>query len=339
MKGIIINNFQIKELSHKHKEKWMENLPSVWECSFRLENSCVSFANAIRRCMVDEVPIYALDVLPQNIRTNDRSILQEEVIERLTSIPLNQDFLDDLKEINLTISLENTNKDEAVKQIRSDSIVVMSGDKNVTKYVLDPIHRICELSGGGFIQITNIFVNKKRSCEDGKYSFLDTVKYDVVDMEPFVAESIGKHKGTSCLEYDPKVFDLGFVTMRNISPKSVIRKCCDELTGRLVAIKKDLVTYKGMEVPQKSAFLTEKIKITMDGAIAHVEMTDEFFTLSRLIAQYCYINHPDIKFVAPYIVHPLIRKGCVKLIGDVGIVIEAIDAIMADLNELQKKSL
>ncbi len=355
MKNVIVENVKVTSIPFFDKSR-----PSVQKCleyledvklgdldltdlepeqmmRFTIKSTCSSFANALRRCIIEEIPVKAMSVLPQNIQTDDRFILYEEIMEHITSIPINQDIVDEEDVDKWIISINVHNKTENIINVLSNDIQISDGKKAIsTKKLFSQTIPICMLHTGKFLNVTKMFIVTKRGYEDGKFIIAKSMRYKILDMEPFLpVKSAGpapyQHTGTSSLEQDPTEFEMGYTTHRNIDAKHVMLKCCDALSERLDIISKHMTEFleKKIEMP----YSTDKISLVAKESLIILEMFDEYHTLSKAIAQYCFIVQPDIDFVTASLYHPLVRKGYVRIARKSGvpILIKAVDALLKDI--------
>ena len=361
MKGVIVENVRVKSIpffdsSRPCVKKCLEYIKSTklgngldladlepeQELRFVLKKSCSSFANALRRCFIEEIPVKSFSVAPSNIQTDDQFILYEEIIEHLTSIPISQDITFEEME-TWVVSVNVHNKNDNIMTVYSNDIQISNGKKAIgTKKIFSPTIPICVLHPGKFIRITKIFISTKKGYEDGKHIIMKNPYYKILDMEPFVpVKSAGpspyQHTGTSCLEQDPTQFEIGFTTHRTTESSHVMLLCCDTLAERLINIKKHMETF--LEEKKDMPYNTTKITLSVKDNLVHLEMFDEYYTLAKLVSHYCYIVKPDIHFVAHYLYHPLIRNGYVKISREsnnpIQIFVKAIEEILKDLNTVR----
>lgn len=176
----VVQNYHIKEIkpnlstapfADKHK-KILEGLLTD------RKESCVEFdligvndkiANALRRTIIDELEVVALDFDPQELDTNDEFILRDEVRDRIRFIPIDQT----LKE-GSRLTLESMNKDpkNGIMTVYSSAI----GNSKIPKKF-----RVAELKPGAYLRIPNIVVRRGTGRDDAMFSLSCDIFYDNLD--------------------------------------------------------------------------------------------------------------------------------------------------------------
>ena len=101
IKNVKINEYQINYKNSKFENIINENKHLIPELNkksitFDLINSNEAFANGIRRTFNDELLVKSLDINIYDLKTDDKYILPDNIIERINLIPILQNINDDL---------------------------------------------------------------------------------------------------------------------------------------------------------------------------------------------------------------------------------------------------
>ena len=138
--------------------------------SFELINSNEAFANGIRRIFNDELLVKSLDVNIYDLKTDDKYILPDNIIERLNLIPILQNIND-----NIVFSINIINNTNDIINIYSKDIINKNkNDKNI--YFNNNI-LICSLKPNRYLYINNIKITKEYGYNDHKYSIDTSVEF------------------------------------------------------------------------------------------------------------------------------------------------------------------
>ena len=317
--------------------------------SFEIKNSHTSFANAIRRCSLNENSIKYLNVI--KIATDDNYQINQVLENRINQIPLmqsidkNKKFLlhvintssDNLhvysKEIKVVDKIrQNRNTDyhreykqEYKQDQKSNKKIYSSNDLDSEEEKEDyevnnkePIYfnrniKICTLRSNCSIKI-EFDVKECSGFEDGKYS-LCCEEYDILDAD----------YTTSTVNQNNKHFYLSIESFGNIEPKEIIDKTCTLLTERLEKIKNNLIK--------------DRVNITKNKNIEQYLIVNESHTISNLLTEYIYQLNQDIELVNSETMTVPDDKFYLNIIHNNSkkIIIEAIEKIQSDLLNFNKQ--
>jgi len=205
------------------------------QISFELHNSTPAFANAIRRCLTNELELKYLTVSMNDIHTNDDFIINDVIQQRLEMISIDQDIPDDavmtiVFENNSNISMDAYTDYLRISTPRDNRSSKSSLVKSDTMFVNNLIN-ICCINPHKFISIKNIKVKKTTGIENGRTS-LGTIGYKIIN-----------HDMTqSSLNSSPNTFKITIETNGNIrDPKIVIQWVVVNLKQRLNHILNSLL--------------------------------------------------------------------------------------------------
>jgi DNA-directed RNA polymerase subunit L len=350
--SIIIKNIKIDEISFNSKNNkdfdkilgyvklmvpdYKKFLPSnpKHRIQFEITNTVSDFANCIRRFLLDEILVYSMDVKEEDIKTDDKFILNDHFKKILELIPFQQN-IKDIKNFKISIDVKNTSDD--IMTIYTRDIKITDSKNNVLdsdKYFSCNIPMI-QLRSDKSLLVNNISIVQGCGKDDsGKFNLLSNISYEILDVVPY-EESKFENTGQSSLNSTPRQFKIGFTTYGNIEPKKVINLCCDCITNRLQNIQKELQKIKN----ETNIYFSESLELEIRNNVKIYHFKGEFWTISNIIARYCYIEFPEINFVCSNIIHPSKEESIVKIIHDnsINIINSAIVRILNDVSILKNK--
>lgn len=137
--------------------------------------------NAIRRTVLDELPVKTLYVKHENIETNDPYILFDIIQNRLSLIPIEQ-FIDDQKTAeHIDFSLEIINQTAHIIMVKSGDLKSSLSLKDNTNLPFAGTYRISELQPGKYLRIKNIVLKSGYGYKNAKYSLCGGFKVKPLD--------------------------------------------------------------------------------------------------------------------------------------------------------------
>jgi DNA-directed RNA polymerase subunit L len=308
---------------------------SKFRVDFVLENASTGFANGIRKCIIDEIPIYSFTMDGDKMETSDRYILSDYLKKNIELIPINQD-ISPAKFKTWKISLDLINSTDEVINIKSGDIEIMEGKKKIPiESVMSKNISIMELHPSKFIKIQDITVVQGVSKDDAaKFACVSNTRYEILDMIPLAHDPEEKERGLSSMMHDPKKFKIGYTTYRNVkNPNVIIYRCCDTLTERLNNFEKEL---KNVSEDKKTKVITHfstHIDVETRGKFKFFNFKGESWNMVNIISQYCFMLDSHIPFVAPSIIHPSTDVGVIKIkhANSIKIIEDAIKTVKKDL--------
>ena len=131
-------------------------------------------ANALRRVLIDEVPIRALQVDYENIKTDDSFIFPDQIKLGIEQIPVDQDT-----PVGTEFTLRMTNRTTTSAIIYSRTIHAR-GDKK-SKLPFDSCHRLGRLNPGKRLTVTGIKVVEGKAMHDAKFTATALVSMNELD--------------------------------------------------------------------------------------------------------------------------------------------------------------
>lgn len=326
IKNIKVSETIIKYKESKYKsliEKNIHLLPILNKkiLKFELINSNEAFANAIRRVFNDELLIKCLNTSIFNIKTDDKYILHDTIIERLNSISIKQDIIEDLE-----FQIRVTNNTDGIIKIYSKDIInkKIKNDKNI---YFNPNILLCTLKPNKYLFIDNITINKEYGYNNNIYS-LGSHKYKILNTD---------FKELS-LNVESKDFELQLITNGNIELKPLINNIYDNLYFRLLKIQTAINQYELEKNSSDINKIINEIFIINNNNIYEIHINNEYHTIGNLLTYYIYKLESSIELINYKLEHPLRHKIIVnikhnnykKLCND------AINNIIKDLDKFKK---
>lgn len=300
-----IKNIKTTEYSIDLKNKYFNDiikknnltLPNLNKESieFELLNSNEAFANAIRRVYNDELLIKLLDVNIYDLKTDDKYILPDNIIERLNLIPIKQDIN---KDVIFQINIVN-NTNDIIKIYSKDIINKNKQDKNV--YFNNNI-LICTLKPNHYLYINNIKINSNYGYIDNKYS-LGSYNYEIINTD-FNIHSLNNNI---------KDFRIELITNGNIHIKSLINLIYDTLYVRLKYIQESINNYNINLNSTDINKLINDIFIIENNDIYEIHINNEYHTIGNLITKYVYNLDSNIELINYKLEHPLRHKIIINI--------------------------
>ena len=262
---------------------------------FELLNSNEAFANAIRRVYNDELLVKILDVNIYDLKTDDKYILPDNIIERLNLIPIKQDIhKDTLFQINV---VNNTN--DIIKIYTKDIINKNKQDKNV--YFNNNI-LICSLKPNHYLYINNIKINANYGYIDNKYS-LGSYNYEIINTDFNIPS----------LNNNIKDFRIELITNGNINLKNLIKLIYDTLYIRLKYIQESINNYNINLNSTDINKLINDIFIIENNDIYEIHINNEYHTIGNLITKYVFNLDSNIELINYKLEHPLRHKIIINI--------------------------
>lgn len=340
IKNVKINDYNINYENSKFKHIIENNkhlLPNMnkQSISFDIINSNEAFANAIRRVFNDELPIKCLEVNYHNVITNDKFILIDNIIERISLISILQTI-----DINTTFNLNITNDTNDIINIYAkDLINKNTNDKNL--YFNTNI-QICSLRPNRYININNIKPGINYGYNNSIYS-IGSFKYEAINTD-FNIPSLNNNVTDYHLE---------LINNSNIPIKNLINLIYETLYIRLKKIQDYVNDYNIEKNADDMNKINDDIYIIQNNNIKdtnildnnidsinnfnnlyEIHINDECHTIGNLLTKYIFLEMPTIEYINYRLHHPLTRKLIVtiKHSNYKKIINDAINSIFKDLN-------
>lgn len=263
---------------------------------FELHDTNTAIANAIRRLLINEIPVKYISASISDIISSDKYIISDVIKQRLEMIPIAQSV-----DVDSEFSLKFENTTDTYCNVYVSEI---KSKKYKSDIFISEIP-ICSINAQCSITISNIRVLEGFGYNNGRIG-LGTVAYEIINHDMTQAS----------INTDPSTFKLAFETTGNINPDDIIRLGLRSLISR----------FKNLD---KTNFTTEFdiFKLSIDG---------ETHTMGNLIAKYVYDIDPTIEYVAMRIIHPSKRECVIDIRHSQAskLLDIAVDNIINDLNTI-----
>jgi hypothetical protein len=200
---------------------------------------------------------------------------------------------------------------------------------DITKLIPDPNIIIVRLRPGKTLYISEInFMIGKGFQHYGKFSLLDNIRYEPLDIIPYDAVT---NTGTRSIEQDATKFRLGFTTSGNIKPKHLINLVTKSLVTLLTNIRSQIVLYSTADVVKY--YNNDDLEVIIKDDIYKYNIQKQYFTAINMITQKCFILDSNILLCTGGVDRYDTRVGVIKLkhADPNKLLIKAIDSCLGDL--------
>lgn len=166
-----------------------------------------------------------------------------------------------------------------------------------------------------------------------KFSLLNNVKYNILNVEPYDAFN---QTGVRSIEYNPKEFRLEFTTCGNIAPKKVISLLVESILERLVDMKKQIELYASTDM--KKYYSSDELIVTVKDEVFEYKFTKHYVTEIIMVSQRCFLLDQNILFCTGGVERYDTKTGVIKLkhADPNKLMLKSIEGCIADLKILDK---
>ena len=367
MKSTIGKN--IKQFQDELKIDLLDLLPDGNETTvnFKIKNTNSAMANAIRRTIISELPVWSLVLDEKSMETDDPYIRFDDMATRINALPINQDELtklaiggDPRKFFKFIVNKKNKTPHDSY--VNSGDIQILCGNKDgkLSCPLFMSNIQLQTLRPGRYLKC-NFVLERGYGWTDGsRYVATEMVKYKPSDVVPLTLtggkkekKGLIEKKGVSSLESSPKVFEFSYVTYENYKdPMEPVKLAISEIKRRLDIIVQDIKKYKNtsnkleivdidIDIPDKIkrelvSYRTDIIELDQEGDTYHIKLLNESVTMSKLFSRYIYIVKPQIELVNDDNIHPSTRSVIINIQDKdaINLMIKAYDVIMKELSSL-----
>ena len=284
--------------------------------SFELINSNEAFANGIRRIFNDELLVKSLDVNIYDLKTDDKYILPDNIIERLNLIPVLQNIND-----NVVFSINIINNTNDIINIYSKDII--NKNKNDKNIYFNSNILLCSLKPNKYFYINNINIKKEYGYNDHKFA-IGSYNYEVINTDFNI----------SSLNNNIKDFRIELITNNNIELKNLIILIYDTIYFRLKNIQSSINNYDINTNSTDINKLINDIFIIPNQNIFEIHINNEYHTIGNLITKYVFNLDNNIELINYKLEHPLRHKIIINIKHNQykKIINDAIENIIKDLD-------
>jgi len=299
---ITIVPFDFKKLKFPLGTDEMKELISILpspetKLSFELHNTNAKFVNGLRRCLIDELPLWSLTCKLENVKSNDHKIMvtSDCIVRQLNLIPLTQDAIDMNIFSKYDISINVSNKTTNTICITTSDIIIKTNTKHkeiieASRFFSTKIN-ICDLDRGYYIKINNITITKQKNFNTSIGSVIHSMQYIPIEYEEELEPNATK-KLPSSLCTNPTKYCLGYSINGLTSALYPAKLACTEILARLKILH--VIILKSNDIP----FYSDEIYITHDGSFIEYKIYNESWTIGHLLSWYCYQIDSTIPYVA-----------------------------------------
>jgi len=336
--------------------------------SFNIKNTVTPFANAIRRVLISEAPVWSLVIDKDSFETDDPFVRCDDLDDRIMCLPIHQSYLNKIsdKEIDKEKYLNNLVKFKIIIKNKTPEYITIyskeieisgtSSQKIKDNFLFDGVH-LQKLSPGCFIKMRLILERGYGYDHGGKFSLVPIPFYRPVDHIPLEMKHKTKSTGVSSLEINPNEFEFRYTTYTYYkNPLEIILLCIHELKKRVNLVGKHLAEYEEFvkknlmhksdifkKIPKDIVdkiiiYKNEFIEIRKENHTYFFDINGESLTISTLFSRYIYESYKQIALVTDGQHHPSQRSVFIKIQDDnaVKLMIKAHVNIINDLDSIQK---
>jgi hypothetical protein len=274
-----------------------ELLPRItWhEMSFEIIGY-TALANAIRRTLVAEIPVYCISVDRENVETDDAYLIVDLLQKNIKMLPIEQSITDkDADKISISLNFHNsTNR---FTQVMAEHLVIKQDGKEIN-IIPEPRFPLIALSSEKYLKIRDARLIRGILDEgaDG-FTLLDNITYENLDLVPFDIETGVGQRST---ESNGKHYKIGYRTKGNIEPLQVMRLCCETIKKQLMYLREMVIKYRQYVNEEKNAkYYTNPPLEVERGDYFTYKIEGFYYTIANLVAQKIYLMDPNILFCAP----------------------------------------
>lgn len=265
----------------------------------QITNGNAPLANAIRRTLMSEIPVKHLSVALSEIKTNDPYIIGEAIKKRIEMIPISQSIKPDS-----VFALRFENNTDSYVDVMSSEIKLngVSTSKDII-----PNIPLCDINSNTTLAINDIRVTESFGYDNSRVS-IGRIAYEIMDVD-FTQ---------SALATNPTTFEIEIETPGVIDPIEMVHKAIDNVCSRLDSI--------------------DFGKATIEFDVYSITISNETYTIGKLISWYIYKIEPTIQYVASRIPHPSKRECIIDVHHPSGeeLCKKAILAIKSDFQSIKK---
>ena len=297
-------------------------------CQFDLDNSSneikISLANALRRTMIANIDVFAIDMEKITFFENNTIYSNEFLKHRLSLIPVISN-IDNLNYDNVLISCKKKNNDEIIDNILVKDFVVKDVEKDSiidnNTFFKFPNILFAKLKTNNFLSFECKLI--KNNAENGGSFFssvcgcIYTFKMDDKEINTITKNmSENEKRSFMCQDNervyeknkigDPKVYKFNVEITGFYDIQIILRKSINELMNKLENIKNE---FKNLE---NSNIITLRDDLNDINNFYNFLIDNENETLGQLVTTYC-TDDKNISYCGYIIEHPLKKNILFKI--------------------------
>lgn len=299
--------------------------------TFNINNSDnnfkISLSNALRRTIINDINLYAIDSNKVEIIENNGTIDNELLKSRLSLIPINNELID-INYDNIIISCSIKNSEDSIINIYPKDFNIVERDEatdiekkieildifkngydNILFAKLKPnqsINFLAKLSSnnahhGGAVYIPTSVCIYTFKVDENKCNEL-TKDMNEIEKKSFSTLERKRHyELTNKLE--PNTFEFKIESVGQYSNMNILKRGIDRLSDRLIRFNNNIISDNSDVIEFKN----------YEGNINAIDLIlkNENDTLGNLISQY--LSEENIFFCGYYVQHPLIEELIIRI--------------------------
>lgn len=352
--NIITNNISKfkKELDYDLYDLMPEEKFNI--VSFNIKESNSAFANAIRRTIASEMPIWSLELDVDNFESDDPYVRFDDLATKINSTPIHQTYINKLskegKNPNRIIKFKIYIRNDTPQMIHvySNNIDISDGYKGSEDLIIQNIP-LQALSSNSYIRVKLKLVRGYGYENGAKFSATPMPHYFSLDHTPLETRYKQSSLGVSSLVVDPKEFYFKYDTYINYkNPLDIMTICIEELKRRVRFVLGHLHDFEKkpktiIDIPKDLQgkiimYKNEIIEIRKEGKTYFINIKGESTTISKLFSRYIYDAHRGIELVTDADDHPSIRAVTIKIqdVDAIKLMLKAGEKIISDFDSIKK---
>jgi DNA-directed RNA polymerase subunit L len=313
-------NIKVEEIDFKKEKsaqfkKCLELVPNLLDflpkrpkhrVTFELKETNADVANAIRRCIINEIPTKSLHYdMYKDTDISDPYILSDFLKKQIDLIPIEQDI--DYTDYQIELYAEN--KTDEIIDVTTKDFIIKKNNKLDTNRIMSDVMVICRLRPEESVSIKNITIREGIGRDDAaSFSQVSNIYYDILDVKPL---DVDTGEGVSSMDGNPTHFMIGYSTHRNTNkPLLIVVKACDAIINRFEIILSDFKNISSKE----DYYYSDLIQLETNGNIKEIQFKNENWTTINLMVRFCFLlTKGNTKFIVPSIIHPEKEVGVVRI--------------------------
>lgn len=322
--------------------------------SFNIKDTNSAFANAIRRTIVSEMPVWSLELDMDDFKTDDPYIRFDDLAIKINSTPIHQSFINKLskegKNPNRIIKFKIYVRNDTPQMINvnSNDIEISDGYKSNETLIIPHIP-LQMLSSNSYMRVKLKLVKGYGYENSAKFSAIPMPHYYPSDHTPLEVRYKKPPLGVSSLVVDPKEFYFKYDTYTYYkNPLEIMIICIEELKRRIRFVMSHILEFKKKPITIKDIpkdlqgkivmYKNEIIEIRKEGITYFINIKGESVTVSKLFSRYIFEAHKGIELVTDSNDHPSIRAVTIKIQDDnaIKLMLKAGEKIIGDLDSIKK---
>ena len=292
------NTINLSKTKYKELQQYVPSIPhKILE--FNLIDANYSLANALRRTLVNELPIKYLTASLTDIQSTDKYIINDIIKSRLEMIPISQDL-----SVGKTYEVKFENMSDTYCNVNTSEIKYKGKSVDGISQEIP----LCSINSTHTFTISDISINEEYGYNNGCVSPA-RVEYEIINHD------MVNNLSTNC---DPKEFRFLIECSGIYNPDNFMKLCISEIKKRV-----DNLDFNN-HVIEFGIY-----KLTIPG---------ETYTIGKLLSRYIFDLKPSIDYVHMRIPHPSERL-CILDIKDSNaekLLMDAIVNIKKDLDLIGK---